>query len=87
MFTEQAGLNPDRWAEVRQYLPKLSNKSWANKARHGYARGYQAVHFVQNIRRYHDVLRWLERAPDDEPETARPPSTLFAPMLPRGPGV
>ncbi|MCZ6666293.1 MAG: membrane-bound lytic murein transglycosylase MltF [Gammaproteobacteria bacterium] len=87
VFTEQAGLNPDRWAEVRQYLPKLSNKSWANKARHGYARGYQAVHFVQNIRRYHDVLRWLESAPDDEPEAARPPSTLFAPILPRGPGV
>ena len=87
VFTDRAGLNPDRWTEVRQFLPRLANKTWARKARHGYARGYQAVHFVENIRRYYDVLRWLESDSTTDPETARPPGNLFSPILPRGPGI
>ncbi len=87
VFTERAGLNPDRWVEVREFLPRLANKTWARKARHGYARGYQAVHFVENIRRYYDVLRWLESDSTVDPESARPPRNLFSPVLPRGPGI
>ena len=60
VFAARDGKNPDHWAEVEPYLPKLSNKQWASKARYGAARGYQAVHFVRNVRRYYDVLRRLE---------------------------
>lgn len=81
-FTDGAGRDPDRWLDVRDFLPKLANRQWAKRARHGYARGYQAVHFVENIRRYYDVLRWLE-ADSTTRETAKPPPTLFAPVLPR----
>lgn len=87
VFTQRAGLNPDLWTEVRKFLPKLSNKTWARKARHGYARGYQAVHFVENIRRYYDVLRWLESDSTTDPEAAPPPRNLFSPVLPRGTGI
>lgn len=81
-FTEAAGRDPGRWLDVRDFLPKLANRKWAKKARHGYARGYQAVHFVENIRRYYDVLRWLETDTTNE-QTAKPPPTLFAPVVPR----
>ena len=82
IFAERAGQSPDRWLDVRQFLPKLSNRAWAEKARHGFARGYQAVHFVRNIRRYYDVLRWLEgKSPDSDPDLARPPPNLFSPVL------
>lgn len=84
VLADKAGLNPDRWTEVRQFLPKLANKVWASKTKHGYARGYQAVHFVENIRRYYDVLRWLESDSTENPKTAAPPPNLFAPVLPQG---
>ena len=87
VFAAQAGLNADRWTAVRQFLPQLTNKTWARKARHGYARGYQAVIFVENIRRYYDVLRWLESDSTADPEAARPPRNLFSPILPRGSGI
>lgn len=84
VLADKAGLNPDRWTEVRQFLPKLANKVWASRTKHGYARGYQAVHFVENIRRYYDVLRWLESDSAENPKTAAPPPNLFAPVLPQG---
>ena len=86
-LTADGGRDPNRWVDVKDFLPLLQKKEWYSKTRYGYARGSEPVHYVQNIRRYHDVLRWLENEPDDEPEAARPPSTLFAPVLPRGPGV
>lgn len=39
--------NPDSWADVKQRLPMLNNKT-----NYGYARGTQAYNYVENIRRY-----------------------------------
>src|SRR5690606_12682294 len=47
---------PDRWLDVKEFLPLLSQKEWYSKTRHGYARGHEPVIYVQNIRRYYDVL-------------------------------
>ncbi|MGM0571494.1 membrane-bound lytic murein transglycosylase MltF [Marinobacter sp.] len=55
-LTESAGRNPDRWLDVKEFLPLLSQKEWYSKTRHGYARGHEPVIYVQNIRRYFDVL-------------------------------
>ncbi|WP_248234899.1 membrane-bound lytic murein transglycosylase MltF [Marinobacter bryozoorum] len=55
-LTESAGRNPDRWLDVKEFLPLLSQKEWYSKTRHGYARGHEPVIYVQNIRRYYDVL-------------------------------
>jgi membrane-bound lytic murein transglycosylase F len=53
------GLNPDKWLDVKKMLPRLSQKKWYSKTRYGYARGGETVHFVQNIRRYYDILSWV----------------------------
>ncbi len=57
-LTVQAGLDPDSWVDVRSILPRLSQKQWYSQTRYGFARGGEPVHFVNNIRRYHDILSW-----------------------------
>ena len=39
-------------------LPRLAQKQWYSKTRYGYARGGETVEFVQNVRRYYDILTW-----------------------------
>ncbi|KKN30119.1 hypothetical protein LCGC14_0837270 [marine sediment metagenome] len=58
-LTEGAGKNPDRWMDVKEFLPLLAQKEWYKKTRFGYARGNEPVLYVQNIRRYYDVLARL----------------------------
>ncbi len=55
-LTESAGKNPDRWMDVKEFLPLLAQKEWYTKTRFGFARGHEPVLYVQNIRRYYDVL-------------------------------
>jgi membrane-bound lytic murein transglycosylase F len=52
--------DPDKWIDVKQNLPLLSRKKWYKKTRHGYARGYEPVKYVENIRKYADLLEWME---------------------------
>lgn len=42
--------------DVKEFLPLLAQKEWYTKTRFGYARGHEPVVYVQNIRRYYDVL-------------------------------
>ncbi|HYQ37949.1 MAG TPA: membrane-bound lytic murein transglycosylase MltF [Pseudomonas sp.] len=58
-LAKDAGLNPDKWLDVKKMLPRLSEKQWYRKTRNGYARGGETVHFVNNVRRYYDVLTWV----------------------------
>jgi peptidoglycan lytic transglycosylase F len=58
-LTEGAGKDPDRWMDVKEFLPLLSQKEWYTKTRFGYARGNEPVMYVQNIRRYYDFLAWM----------------------------
>ncbi|MBL1321655.1 MAG: membrane-bound lytic murein transglycosylase MltF [Methylophaga sp.] len=55
-LTESGGGNPDLWPDIKAHLPLLSKRKWYEKTRHGYARGGEPVHYVQNIRRYYDIL-------------------------------
>lgn len=65
-LTEGAGKNPDRWMDVKEFLPLLAQKEWYTKTRFGFARGHEPVLYVQNIRRYYDVLAKLtERVEPD----------------------
>ncbi len=61
-LTEGAGKDPDRWMDVKEFLPLLAQKEWYSKTRFGYARGHEPVIYVQNIRRYYDVLAWMTEA-------------------------
>ena len=60
VLAARAGLNPDRWLDVASRLPLLSQKQWYSTVKHGYARGREPVRYVNNIRRYYDVLIWLD---------------------------
>ncbi|MGQ8366314.1 membrane-bound lytic murein transglycosylase MltF [Glaciecola sp. 1036] len=59
-ITEALGFNPDLWIDVKQHLPLLRQKKYYKHTRFGYARGDEAVNYVENIRRYYDSLIWLE---------------------------
>lgn len=61
VLADRMGKNPDLWEDVRECLPLLSRKNWFKTTRHGYARGYQAVEFVENIRKYHNTLVQLNQ--------------------------
>lgn len=51
--------DPDKWLDVKKYLPYLSRKQWYTKTKHGYARGGEPVIYVENIRKYYDLLNWM----------------------------
>lgn len=78
ILTEAAGANPDRWADVREYLPLLSQKQWYEQTTHGYARGREPVQFVRNIRGYYEVLAWLG---DQRRVLAMPLPQIESPVL------
>lgn len=56
VLTQTLGKDPDLWADVRETLPLLSKKKWFSQTRYGYARGGEPVRYVQNVRRYLDIL-------------------------------
>ena len=59
-LTQQQGGNPDRWQDVNERLPLLSQEHWFRQTRFGYARGLGARQFVDNVRSYFDTLVWME---------------------------
>lgn len=58
------GGDPDKWIEIKQVLPLLGKPSWYRKTRFGKARGGVAVHYVNSIRRYYDLLVWITEQED-----------------------
>jgi membrane-bound lytic murein transglycosylase F len=72
ILAQSLGRNPDRWEDVRTVLPLLSQEKWYTRTRHGYARGWEPVRYVDNVQTY---LRTLEVAGADSkppPETPGP---------------
>jgi len=60
VLTERDGGNPDQWHEVKQRLPWLQQKRYYQRTKLGYARGAQAVYYVENVRRFYDTLLWVD---------------------------
>ncbi len=60
-LTKQQGGDPERWMDVKDRLPLLTQKKYYKKAQYGYARGYEPVTYVQNIRKFYDLLVWREK--------------------------
>jgi membrane-bound lytic murein transglycosylase F len=71
VLTQRAGLNPDLWVDVKQYLPLLRKKQYYTKTRYGYAHGDVAVKYVENIRRYYESLRFIDENDALEQEASR----------------
>jgi len=75
IVTEMQGGDPDRWDEVRQRLPLLSDESWYTRLQRGFARGSVPVTYVDNVRRYYALLQWMagtEILSDQRPLPDRP---------------
>ncbi|MFP4277551.1 MAG: membrane-bound lytic murein transglycosylase MltF [Wenzhouxiangella sp.] len=60
VLTQRQGGDPDRWLDVRDHLPLLTQERWYRQTRFGYARGYEPVHFVENVRTFFEILSWME---------------------------
>jgi membrane-bound lytic murein transglycosylase F len=58
-LTARFGGDPNRWLDVRNNLPLLTQPKWYRETRHGYARGRQAMEYVTNVRSYYDMLVWM----------------------------
>ena len=71
ILTEKAGKDPDKWVDVKEFLPLLQKKKYYKQTRYGYARGNEPVIYVQNIRRYYDVLSWMTEAQPGEHAVAQ----------------
>ena len=59
ILASQSGLNPDVWADVKRMMPLLSRPSFYKNAKHGRARGGEAVILVETVRLYEDMLKRL----------------------------
>ncbi|WP_417224007.1 membrane-bound lytic murein transglycosylase MltF [Amphritea sp.] len=71
VLTARANRDPDKWSDVKEFLPLLTQPKHFSTVRHGYARGYEPVLYVKNIRNYYDLLDWeLQKA---RIEAAKPP--------------
>lgn len=65
------GDDPDRWLDVKEWLPRLAEPKWHEQTRYGYARGREPVTYVQNIRSYYDKL--IQRYPEaDDGRSSEP---------------
>ncbi|NBB92975.1 MAG: membrane-bound lytic murein transglycosylase MltF, partial [Gammaproteobacteria bacterium] len=60
ILTEIRGGDPDRWVDVRESLPLLTQERWYSQTRYGYARGYEPVQYVENVRTFYEILLWME---------------------------
>jgi membrane-bound lytic murein transglycosylase F len=58
-LVEWQGGDPDTWVDMREALPLLSQRKWYSQLPYGYARGWEPVLYVNNIRAYYNILLWL----------------------------
>jgi len=58
ILAQANGKNPDSWTDVRAQLPLLAQERWFDRAKRGYARGWEPVQFVDRIQRYLRLLEW-----------------------------
>ncbi len=55
-LAKQLNKDPDRWVELKEILPLLTQKKYYKSLRYGYARGTEPVRYVRRIRDYRQVL-------------------------------
>jgi membrane-bound lytic murein transglycosylase F len=59
VLAQKAGRDPDSWDDVRDFLPLLEQEYWYAQTENGYARGWEPVRYVDNVRGYRDLLEWV----------------------------
>jgi membrane-bound lytic murein transglycosylase F len=84
IIAQARGKNPDSWADVRAVLPLLAQERWYERAKRGYARGWEPVQFVDRIQRYLTLLEWQ---PGEAPATVVTPAPRGAENSAAAPAV
>ncbi len=69
-IVRRQGKNPNRWVDVKEALPLLAQRKWYTTVPHGYARGWEPVQYVSNVRNYMGTLNWLtlDRGFESDPD-------------------
>jgi len=81
-IARQLDKNPNKWSDMQDILPLLARKKWYKKTSRGYARGWEPVKYVTNIRRYYDLLDYqltlneTEKDPEEHNAISILPSVL-----------
>ncbi|MDD5241182.1 MAG: membrane-bound lytic murein transglycosylase MltF [Sulfuricella sp.] len=84
ILAQRLNLNPDSWTDMKKALPLLTKASYNAALKHGYARGGEAVIFVENIRTYYDILMKFgqpHKTPFTKFSSSRDRSRLVAPPI------
>lgn len=68
LLTDNQGGDPDTWIDVSKRLPLLAQRQFYSQLAHGYARGWEPVLYVNNIRSYYNLLVWLTENEGPPPE-------------------
>ncbi|RFA29992.1 lytic transglycosylase F [Alkalilimnicola ehrlichii] len=89
IITEQRGGDPNSWVDVKENLPLLAQREWYTQTRFGYARGWEPVRYVENIRAYYELLVRITEpgGPPELPADYSPNSPRKAPGLRLSPAV
>jgi membrane-bound lytic murein transglycosylase F len=66
ILAQRMKLNADSWLDVRKAYLKLREPEYYESLKFGFARGDEAVQFVENIRNYTDMITRLEKPLDME---------------------
>ncbi|GAB3110523.1 membrane-bound lytic murein transglycosylase MltF [Aestuariicella hydrocarbonica] len=61
VLTEKMGRDPDKWIDVSEHLPLLAKRKHYRTTKHGYARGWEPVAYVQNIRNFYSTIAWHQQ--------------------------
>jgi len=71
-ITNELGEDSRSWIDLRDSLKLLARQSWYSQTKHGYARGWEPVLYVENIRSYYDILVWLTKQEETPTEQLKP---------------
>lgn len=58
-IAREKGLNPLAWQSMKETLPLLSKSRYYKKTKHGYARGWEPIQYVERILTYFDILKQI----------------------------
>ncbi len=56
LLARQLGFKADTWRNLSKVLPLLTQRRYYRQLRHGYARGPEAITYVQHIQNYRSIL-------------------------------
>jgi membrane-bound lytic murein transglycosylase F len=80
-IVEWQGGNPDTWVDISNALPLLAQRQWYSRVPFGYARGWEPVLYVNNIRSYYNILQWLTENEEANLREFDPPVDIEKPAI------